>query len=95
MKKPIALKLNGKPLDLNPPRRALEKLAAFLEKLPNDELLTIGELVTRSNVGQSSIRDFRQDPKFSSYIHRASTLLYFGNPRAIVALKQFLAERGK
>jgi len=95
MKKPTALKLNGKPLDLNTPRPAITKIVEFLDKLPDDELKTCREVERLTTLGSDSVWKFAHLSGLSHYTHREGKNLYYGNPRAIVALKQFLAEQEK
>lgn len=97
-KRVTGLKLNGKALELGGPKPVLQKIAAWLDSKPADELFSTEELASVIGIGRCSIQHFYKESRFAEYCHfapGAPAKWYLGNPRAIVSLKQLLAENGK
>ena len=86
--KKTTLTLDGKPLNLKPVSPSLEKVRAFLESLKDDELVTTPVLSERTGVGLTYVRDMVPLAPFKGCRHKVSRSLYWGNPRAIAALRK-------
>ena len=86
MKKPNVLMLNGKPFDTRPIKPCILRIKAFLESLPDNELLTAAELSKRATV---STRHYAQDEellKFRLRILHPRPLVVWGNAKTITGL---------
>jgi hypothetical protein len=88
------LLLNGKPLELNPPRPSALKLVKFLDTKPG-EIFTGAELEKVSGVGVCAIARFHQEKIAEAYCHRPQRGFFYGNPEAIKEFKRLLAEQGR
>ena len=83
---PKPLKLNGKEVfTLHRTPAPVLKLIAFLDKQPTDEIYTTDEIVKRVTV---SARDYRTSPELEKYVYKIGQQNYWGNPRAIAALRE-------
>lgn len=92
----IALKLNGKPLDLNPVIPAsILKIRGFLEKAPADELFENRDFAAKMNVAVSTLG--RAATAYAEHVNgfTHSVRLYgqpqrrfWGNPKAIAELRR-------
>lgn len=90
--KPIALKLNGQPLQLKESSPSLDKFVAYLEQLPDDELFDVNGLEARGHYKIERIRHFvqRNRERMAPYYCEVGVKRrwHIGNPRAIGALKR-------
>jgi hypothetical protein len=92
------LLFNGKPLNLRPVRPIFARLAAWLDRQPNNKLFSANELSEQSSVGPDSVTRFRTIEEFAPYCHKSPggrPTLYFGNPRAVERLRARFAAEGK
>lgn len=91
----VALKLNGKPLELHPPPRPMTDLKAILDKSKPDEIFTGEELAPRIGIKAKTLRErapeyLRSIPGYSITIRNDAghTVRYWGHPKAIAELKR-------
>ena len=91
---PIRLKLDGKPLDLNPPTPTETRIMGFLNKQPADDLFTPRELSSRAGVSYDHIRHIGGSIRLETYSTTYRGLRIWGNPQAISVLLAGLAEVG-
>lgn len=82
----MVLKLNGKPLDLSPKSPGVEAVRLFLDKLPQDEVLTTDVLVKRAKTSSSTCTKAKQN--MAGYSLVVGRNCYWGHPKAIQALKK-------
>lgn len=89
------LLLNGTPLLLARKQPALERLIAYLEALPDNELKTVAEIIGRGNViGRDALlRNSRYNPMLTKYVYKVPQgsgggFYVYGNPRAITAAQK-------
>lgn len=80
------LKLNGKPFRVN----GEGVIRRFLDKSPHDELFTSAELQSRT--GSVHVKD--RASKLPPYTFKVGVIRYWGNPKAIAALKAQVANEG-
>lgn len=88
----MALKLNGKPLSAAVKRPSLDRLIAFLESLPDDELLTTDEVIHKHKIcGRDLLlRSARRELRLFPYRHlvpmgTGGGFYAFGNKKAVLA----------
>lgn len=91
---PASLKLNGKPLQLRPASPTVQKLKAFLDKSPADELLTNSELGVRIHTHRSTIKTSSVfgNSLLRGYSAKVGPIRYWGNPKAIAELRKQVAQ---
>ncbi len=82
----VALKLNGKPLDLNPCQPALASVIQFLDKSAPDELFNTAELMSRARTARTTLS--KGADALTSYRFQIANKMYWGNPKAIAELKR-------
>ena len=83
---PKPLKLNGKEVfTLHRISSNVLKIKAFLDKQRPDEIYTPDELERRIN---ARVRDYRMSPELEGYSSKIGQKAYWGNPRAIAALRE-------
>ena len=82
----VALKLDGKPLELTPPTPALDRLLAFLNSAPSDEVFT--EQILAEKVKVSARHIAARNERFSAFTLLVNGKRYWGNPKAIKALRE-------
>lgn len=82
----IALKLNGKPLDLSPKSPAADKLKAYLDKAPADEVFTQEKVAKDAGIYVGALPVAKD--KLDGYSHMIGRYRYWGNPKAIKALRE-------
>jgi len=87
----MALKLNGKPLDLNPLTPSAQKVKAFLDKAPADELFTTAELAQKARAGRVEDQTQIFTRSLPAYWERVSNRVLWGNPKAIAELRKQVA----
>ena len=63
------LKLNGKALDVNPPKPSLLKFKAFLDKAPADEVFTLDVVAENVGVATHTLRTTQRDESLEAYRH--------------------------
>lgn len=88
------LRLNGKPIDLNPPNPSSQALIKFLSSKP-DDIFSTAELHKASCVGTSAISKFPHSDQGGVYSCMHGGKLYIGHPEAIKEFKRLLAEQGR
>lgn len=86
--KPKTLKLNGKPLDLNPPSPIVSKVIAFLDKSGDDELFTLDQIAEKTSVSLPGLSFRARGPEFVNYREKVARSYYYGNPAAITELRK-------
>jgi hypothetical protein len=91
-KAPVILKLNGKPLTLNPEAPIIGSIRQYLDKAPADELFTVGELARKIGSGENYVSDQSTKPQLAAYTMKTGKMRYWGNPKAIEALRQQVAQ---
>lgn len=91
MKPKTTLRLNGKPLDLNPPSKVTLAMQSFFTARPND-IYTSKELHS-NKFAHSSVSDFPHREGCEAYCHFSRGMWYFGHPSAIKEFKRLLAEQ--
>jgi hypothetical protein len=88
MPKPaVTLKLNGKSFCLKPTLPSISYILRFLDKQPADELFTSDELSKRAGVSTNTIKSIGNRDEFGAYSLRCGRLRYWGQPKAILALR--------
>lgn len=91
MKKPIVLKLGGKPLDLSVAmiRPSTIKIKDFLDRQGSEDLFTKEQMAAAADVGLSSAQRFaNQKTAYShTYTIGSRVFLCFGSPDAIKNLQ--------
>jgi hypothetical protein len=90
MKPAVKLKLNGKPLCLKVTVPSVAAIMNFLNKQAPDELFTSDVLAKGANVSQNTIKSMGHAEELNGYSIRSGKLRYWGNPKAIAALKEQL-----
>jgi hypothetical protein len=90
------LLLNGKPFQINALKPAQKKLIAFLDALPDDEILDKVAIIQKGIASKDSIcvatqscEEFNPYRLLTAAGHTQQRYL-FGNPRAIAALKKLI-----
>lgn len=81
-KKPVVLKLNGKPFSLLRPSVKALQIKAELDALPSDEIFTKDQLKTQH------IADYVNVKELAGYSLKVGARRYWGNPKAIAALSE-------
>lgn len=91
----VTLKLNGKPLELNPPSRSMLDLKATLDKSKPDEIFTSRELAPRIGLKAKTLADRATEylhsiPGYSITVRNGAghNIRYWGHPKAIAELKR-------
>lgn len=89
----MVLKLNGKPLVLNPASPTLEALKRFLDKSSAEDLFDFWQLKEKTGVGRTFLKNTAAaDPQMSPYTHivriNGTLTRFWGHPRAIAELKK-------
>jgi hypothetical protein len=83
------VKLNGQPLAI---KSKIDSFISFLETLPDDEVLTISEVVKRQPIQRkNTLKEWANaNPRVSFYSYQIPTEKFwvFGNPRAIIAVRK-------
>ena len=74
---------------LTPVVLALKK---FLDSAPVDSVYATHELVVTVGIGSNSVLKAARMPEFSAYRYRFGKVAYWGNPRAIAALRKAMAK---
>jgi hypothetical protein len=87
MKPAVSLKLNGKSFSLKPDLPSVSAIVRFLDKQPADELFTSDELSKRAGVSTNTIKSSGNKDELASYSLRCGRSRYWGQPKAIQALK--------
>jgi hypothetical protein len=87
MKPAVSLKLNGKSFCLKPTIPSVSAILRFLDKQPADELFTSDELSKRCSISVSVIKSIGGKDELAAYSLRSGKFRYWGNPKAILALK--------
>ena len=85
---PTALKLNGKPFTVGGPSPSSLKVKAFLESLPQDELLTGREVAKRTGMSQGRVKLVGCD--WPELKHKVLHTNFYGSPKAIAELRRQL-----
>jgi hypothetical protein len=88
MKPAVKIKLDGKPFTLRQDPPAIKALVTHLDKAPADEVFTPAGLAQRSGMHIRTINGYSTNPLLASYTTKNGALRYFGNPKAIVALRE-------
>lgn len=86
----MPLKLNGKPFDLRPLAPSIQKLLAYLDKSPQDEIFTAPELCTRAGVASDYLSQSDRLKAFDGYTATVGRQRYMGHPKAIQELQKQL-----
>lgn len=84
----MALKLNGKPLDLSPKSPATDALRAWLDKAPQDEVFTGDVLSEKVKICRTSSLGRAKDLLGDKYTLVIRGTRYWGHPKAIQALRK-------
>jgi len=98
MKKPaLSLKLDGRPFDLNSPSAKMQAVKKHLDNSPKDGIFTSWYLQEKGIAGIHTIRACARHSSFDGYWARPSSAgpIFFGHPKAVIAFRKKLAERGK
>jgi hypothetical protein len=82
----VALKLNGKPLDLTPKSSRVDALKAFLDAAPIDEIFDSATLSKIARVSSSAMHDAKE--RLAIYSLLLGRNRYWGHPKAIAELKR-------
>jgi hypothetical protein len=82
----VALKLNGKPLDLNPPTPAADRLLTFLISAPVDEVFTEQMLAEKAKASARHLST--KSERFSSFTLLVNGKRYWGSAKAIAELRR-------
>lgn len=92
--KPLMFK--GKPFSAKQPSQVVGKILAWLDRQPEHEIFGTDELVTKIGVARCSVQRLPKQPEAAAYSYcHEQQVRYYGNPKAIVALKKLLTESGK
>lgn len=92
----MPLKLDGKPFELNPLSNLRARALEFLKKAPSDEIYSSSEMNNQLGVGQTYVQHYLcNDPKFADYTCRIRSKRYFGNSKAILALRKQIENESK
>ncbi len=86
----VALKLNGKPLDLNPPLPTSERISAFLSKAPADELFRSYDIAECLKIHQSAFLNERAYRELTGFTYKVGPKRYWGHPKAIAELRRLV-----
>lgn len=73
-------------------QRSPKSIIDFLNKLPEDEVLTTREVAEKCGVSYERVKYFRADPKLADYCFLANSgiTLYWGKKKAIESLRKRL-----
>ena len=83
----VTLKLNGKPFTTARQTASLDKLLKYLNSLPDDEIRDSSGLYD-AGFNHHVSEQFRQHPKkVEGYSLKVDGKLFYGNPKAIQALR--------
>lgn len=91
----MPLKLNGKPLDLNPPLPRIEKIAKFLAACPADEVFDAPTLAAKMNTSVNSIRDASGYELLKDMSEMMGRFRVYGCKKAIAELRRVKAEAAR
>lgn len=85
---PKPLKLNGRIFSLHPPSPTQTKVQQFLDKSPADELYSSSGLAKVMSLGIRSVGYLGNEDALKPYTHKQGAVRFWGNPKAIIALRQ-------
>jgi hypothetical protein len=83
----MPLKLNGKPIDLNPPSPSILKVMAVLEKLGPDDLYDREHMMQMSKLGSSAFKSSMVEACKGHSLLVGKTR-YWGSKQAIASLRK-------
>ena len=91
MKKPaVTIKFKGKPFSLNSSPPCVGKITETLDECPVDEVLDVHDLAKKSGISTHTIKDLGPRADLAEYSLKIGCKRYWGNPKAVSALRNQL-----